>query len=170
MAASCCKPLTYWGRVTHICVIEINHHGLRLLLWPLLMKFQSNLVNIHKNIYLICSLQDGDHFVPASVCWMNCTIYSWAPFTNISLIPGWIGNYIDYEIFSLVSISAAVLFRSYFGIHTHTHIYILYRVRYSVKSLYESKYCVVDSELYGSMNNAFSFWKFDIYITMGTEF
>ena len=82
--------LTYWGRVTHICVSKLtiigsdnglspdrrqgiiwNNAGL-LLIEPLATNFSEILIEIHissfKKMHLKCRTENGGHFVLASLC------------------------------------------------------------------------------------------------------
>ena len=85
-----CAELTHWGRVTHICVGNIaitgSDNGLSpgrrqdiiwtnaemLLMGPLGTNFSEILIEMHtfsfKKMHLKCHLENGSHFVSASMC------------------------------------------------------------------------------------------------------
>ena len=82
--------LTYWGRVTHICLGNLTIIGSDiglspgrrqaitwtnvgiLLIWPIRTNFSGMLIEIHtfsfKKIHLKMSSGNGGHFVSASMC------------------------------------------------------------------------------------------------------
>ena len=82
--------LTHWGRVTHICIGNLtiigSDNGLSpgrrqaitwinvgiLLIGPLGTNFSEMLIEIHtfsfKKMQLKCRLENGGHFVSASMC------------------------------------------------------------------------------------------------------
>ena len=83
--------LTHWGRVMHICIIKLNHHWFRywLIAWPapshylnqswnivnwdpgeqISLKFSSKYNNFHSTKCIWKGLENGGHFVLASMCW-----------------------------------------------------------------------------------------------------
>ena len=93
----CVLTLTHWGRVTHICVSKLTIIGSDnslspgrrqaiiwtnvgiLLIRPLGTNFSEILIEIHafysRKCIGKCSLENGGHFVPASMCmYVPCVI------------------------------------------------------------------------------------------------
>ena len=78
--------LTHWSRVTHICVGDLTIIGLDnglsigrrqaiirvndglLITWPLGTNFQENYSNYSRKCIWECRLENGGHFVSASMC------------------------------------------------------------------------------------------------------
>ena len=81
------RCLTYWHRVTHICIDYLGDHWFRwwLVAWSVpsryvnqcckfvnSMKSQSKCIYLHSREYIWRSRQEfGGHFVSASLCWYD---------------------------------------------------------------------------------------------------